>query len=218
MIPKDNDLWEKNCAEEYKGAWWYKHCHSSNLNAHNYGTGESTPDGTGISWETFNGDYDSLRSNVMTIRPYNCPIDDPNYASIGGTCYYFDTIPRTKLEAKETCTQNNGKIWEPNTVERINQVRSIAQEISKAKEWWVGISGAASEETFKYDSNEEIFPFTPNTAPWINLDGGGLTENCVCMDNNQNSLQFYDVPCTEGRQYHSICEISSSPAGDSRIR
>ena len=145
---------------------------------------------------------------------FECPIDDPNYAFIGDTCYYFDAVPRTKLEAKENCIQNNGKIWEPNTIERINQVRSIAQEISKAKEWWVGIAGAAGEETFNYDSNDEIFPFTPNTAPWINLDGGGSTKNCVCMDNNQNSLQFYDVPCDEGRQYHSICETSSSSTGD----
>ena len=218
MIPKDNDLWPKNCAEVFLGAWWYKQCHSSNLNAHNYGTGESTPDGTGISWETFNGDYDSLRSAVMTIRPYNCPIDDPNYASIGGTCYYFDTVQRTKLEAKENCMQNYGKLWEPNTIERINQVHSKAKDLSKAQEWWVGISDASSEGTFKFESNEEIFPFTPKTTPWKDSEpNGGSTVNCACMIKD-SPLEFYDVGCTDGRKYHSVCELSSSASGDSRIR
>ncbi|KAH8360970.1 hypothetical protein KR093_001744 [Drosophila rubida] len=24
---RDNDHWNKNCAEVYKGAWWYKACY-----------------------------------------------------------------------------------------------------------------------------------------------------------------------------------------------
>ena len=35
----------------------------------NYGTGESTPYGTGIGWRGFNGLHDSLKSDVMAIRP-----------------------------------------------------------------------------------------------------------------------------------------------------
>ena len=29
---RDNDIWERNCAESYKGAWWHGACHDSNLN------------------------------------------------------------------------------------------------------------------------------------------------------------------------------------------
>ncbi|KAL9972066.1 hypothetical protein ACROYT_G018305 [Oculina patagonica] len=33
---RDNDKWSKNCAINYRGAWWYNQCYDSNLNA-NYG-------------------------------------------------------------------------------------------------------------------------------------------------------------------------------------
>ena len=29
---QDNDIWSSNCAQTYKGAWWYYACYSSNLN------------------------------------------------------------------------------------------------------------------------------------------------------------------------------------------
>ena len=149
----------------------------------------------------------NLRVKEDSGAQIGCPIDDPNYASIGGTCYFFDTVQRTKFEAKENCIQNDGKLWEPNSIEIINQVYSKAQEVSEDK-YWVGISDAASEGTFKFDSNEEIFPFTPQNAPWNgNEPNGGATENCVCMGDG-NNLEFFDVKCTDGRKYRSICETS----------
>ena len=68
-IDKDQDTWSNNCSGLYLGGWWYRDCQNSNLNGHNYGTGESTPYGKGIVWNTFNGYYDSLKSDVMAIRP-----------------------------------------------------------------------------------------------------------------------------------------------------
>ena len=53
------------------GAWWYLACHSSNLNGYNYGTSDPTPYGKGIIWQSFTTDYQSLKWDIMAIRPMN---------------------------------------------------------------------------------------------------------------------------------------------------
>ena len=68
-IDKDNDSWPDNCAVKFKGAWWYNKCHSSNLNGYNYGTRDKTPYATGIVWKSFSTYYNSLKTDVMAIRP-----------------------------------------------------------------------------------------------------------------------------------------------------
>lgn len=63
----------KNCAAKFKGGWWYRNCHDSNLNGVYYRNGRMSnpqiPDG--IIWEDVTGDYSSLKTNVMAIRPAN---------------------------------------------------------------------------------------------------------------------------------------------------
>ncbi|XP_061386307.1 ficolin-2-like [Musca vetustissima] len=62
---EDNDLYEeKNCAVSYKGAWWYRQCHLSNLNGH-YGDKSF---GKGVNWSSFSGYYNSLTYVKMMIR------------------------------------------------------------------------------------------------------------------------------------------------------
>ena len=72
-IDQDNDVAENNCAITYKGAWWYSKCHSSNLNGYNYESDEAEeiPYATGIVWVSFTTYYQSLKSDVMAIRPMN---------------------------------------------------------------------------------------------------------------------------------------------------
>lgn len=60
-----------NCAEDYKGGWWYKDCHDANLNGKWYANGQladvNVPDG--IIWQHWTGDQYSLKTVVMAIRP-----------------------------------------------------------------------------------------------------------------------------------------------------
>ncbi|KAK3083110.1 hypothetical protein FSP39_014355 [Pinctada imbricata] len=64
---QDNDSdSERNCAVTYKGAWWYKNCHLSNLNGA-YLRGQ-TSDADGMVWGTWRTDRYSLNSTVMMIR------------------------------------------------------------------------------------------------------------------------------------------------------
>ena len=47
----DNDVWYKNCAQYFTGAWWYKDCYSSNLNGRYFNT--STDNYQGIWWSSW---------------------------------------------------------------------------------------------------------------------------------------------------------------------
>ena len=51
---RDNDTHNDNCAKRFEGAWWYKACHSSNLNGYNYNQGDLPENQTyyakGIIW------------------------------------------------------------------------------------------------------------------------------------------------------------------------
>ncbi|XP_042908122.1 fibrinogen C domain-containing protein 1 [Parasteatoda tepidariorum] len=59
-----------NCADTFKGGWWYYRCFEANLNGP-YHT-DPTENGyfLGIIWERWKGDY-SLKSSEMKIRPLN---------------------------------------------------------------------------------------------------------------------------------------------------
>ncbi|XP_070173619.1 tenascin-R-like [Littorina saxatilis] len=64
---RDHDTAGGNCAYVYHGAWWYKACQDSNLNG-DYKT-SNAPSPNGVSWNTFGGDYHSMKFTEMKIRP-----------------------------------------------------------------------------------------------------------------------------------------------------
>ena len=65
---QDNDSWSSNCAMTYKGAWWYKNCHRSNLNGlYRHGAYSSTADG--VIWNHWKGPNYSAKRAEMKIRP-----------------------------------------------------------------------------------------------------------------------------------------------------
>ena len=153
---------------------------------------------------------------IQPITPGSCPVDDPNYASLGGTCYFFDTIGRNKEGALSNCLSQNGKLWEPKSLARMNQVHKKAMSVEKTKWWWIGISDAGSEGTFQYDSNNEHFPFENKKAPWNgNEPNGATTENCAIMHPNDPGT-LIDVKCSDANWY-SICEFPSDSTGNMKL-
>ncbi|XP_075762090.1 ficolin-2-like isoform X2 [Pelodiscus sinensis] len=65
---RDNDQHSSNCAEMFKGAWWYNSCHNANLNGM-YWLGSHTSYADGVNWETGKGDYYSYKVSEMKFRP-----------------------------------------------------------------------------------------------------------------------------------------------------
>ncbi|KAL9958830.1 hypothetical protein ACROYT_G035898 [Oculina patagonica] len=64
---RDNDGHNSvNCASVYKGAWWYKDCHHSNLNGL-YLNGKK--DGKGMVWYHWKNNSESVKRSEMKIRP-----------------------------------------------------------------------------------------------------------------------------------------------------
>ena len=63
----DNDEHDINCAVANTGAWWYKGCHSANLNGQ-YLKGVITTF-NGVSWTAWRGVKYSLKFSEMKIRP-----------------------------------------------------------------------------------------------------------------------------------------------------
>ncbi|KAI1883530.1 hypothetical protein AGOR_G00232500 [Albula goreensis] len=66
---RDNDRYERNCAREDKGGWWFNRCHSANLNGFYYKGPYSAVTDSGIVWYTWHGWWYSLKFVEMKIRP-----------------------------------------------------------------------------------------------------------------------------------------------------
>nr|XP_045248937.1 tenascin-R isoform X2 [Macaca fascicularis] len=64
---RDNDVAVTNCAMSYKGAWWYKNCHRTNLNG-KYGESRHSQ---GINWYHWKGHEFSIPFVEMKMRPYS---------------------------------------------------------------------------------------------------------------------------------------------------
>ena len=67
---RDQDIDSSNCAEIFKGGWWYAHCHSANPNGLYLG-GATDQYATGVVWNLWRGLQYSLKKMEIKIRKKN---------------------------------------------------------------------------------------------------------------------------------------------------
>ena len=63
----NDDRSDDHCAQRYTGAWWYRDCGYSNLNA-GYYSGPNSPYKKGVVWESWKGLSYSLKATEMKVR------------------------------------------------------------------------------------------------------------------------------------------------------
>ena len=63
---QDNDTWGKNCAVEYKGAWWFVDCMHSDLNGPYHKSAVKSY--AIVGWYDFGNIWISLKSARMMVR------------------------------------------------------------------------------------------------------------------------------------------------------
>ncbi|XP_077976774.1 ryncolin-1-like [Styela clava] len=63
----DHDIVSYNCADTYKGAFWYGNCHAANLNGL-YINGGNAKYGISVTWKAWKGYYYSLKFVEMKMR------------------------------------------------------------------------------------------------------------------------------------------------------
>ena len=64
---RDSDQYGGSCASRFRGAWWYKSCHYSNLNG-KYLSGTTTTYADGVNWYHWKGHYFSLKVSEMNLH------------------------------------------------------------------------------------------------------------------------------------------------------
>ena len=62
---RDRDI--NSCSKKFKGGWWYKSCHESNLNGL-YLNGSHSSYADGVNWNRWHGYHYSLKTTEMKIR------------------------------------------------------------------------------------------------------------------------------------------------------
>ena len=65
---RDNDPNSSNCATMYKGAWWFKSCHYSDLNGL-YLHGQHSNAWEGVIWDLWKGSKYSAKRAELKIKP-----------------------------------------------------------------------------------------------------------------------------------------------------
>ena len=142
---------------------------------------------------------------------YNCPVSNPNYKVISGTCYYFgNTASLNYADAQLNCQDKFGNLvgglFEPRLASTNQLVYAEASNFKSANEddFWLGINDLATQGQYVYASDglEVVDGMWKSGQPSLS------TERCAGYYNLATSYDsnagWYDRPCSDLKFF--ICQ------------
>ena len=85
---------------------------------------------------------------------------DDQYVEVEGTWYYIDTDAKTIDDANSACSDMSAKLWEPNTLDIMNEVHGHVVSLGLENVGiWVGITDEGSDGDWYFTSTGDSFPF-----------------------------------------------------------
>ncbi|XP_048579243.1 uncharacterized protein LOC5521276 isoform X2 [Nematostella vectensis] len=159
---RDEDSGSRNCANEYKGGWWYNQCLNASLNAPYLQT-QLHPDGyDGIRWKSWGSNV--IKKVEMKVRPGNI------IRCNAWACFYFLQAAANNInDAQQKCTLLGGQPLSVHSEIEWLFVKSFISEadIFKTKTIFTGLNDREQDgelrwmDGSRYDYN---IPYFLNTS------------------------------------------------------
>lgn len=184
-----------HCVLQDDGKWWDRYCSGSERSICEMVGGSSQTGGQpGGSSQTGGA-------------PFLCPIFNPSYRALNGSCYYFETQELDYTTAQENCRNKSGstnaRLFEPRDTFTNKMVGAIARTFATPTSinFWLGITDLNPGQTYRYASDDTVAV----SGMWASNQPNGINEHCVVQNNIFLVGIWIDRPCLG--MYKSICQI-----------
>ena len=136
-----------------------------------------------------------------------CPIDNPNYASIEGVCYFLQSVKWSHMKAKTECNSQTvngvkGRLFEPRSLSTNDLVFSKFVSVHGNQNIHIGIDDLDQQNKWVYSTSKEVATF----SNWEKGQPNAGSAHCVHFWNAHPKL-WGDIGCNDNLA--SICEFRS---------
>ena len=142
-----------------------------------------------------------------------CPVSNPNYAVISGTCYYIEnTTPMNYADAQLNCQYKLGGLFEPRLVDTNQLVYTKAANFIStiSDDFWLGMNDLANQGQYVYASDGQAVV----DGMWFSGQPNNENERCVAYAGSWGVFDYVsnagwsDRPCDFLSFF--ICEVDHS--------
>ena len=140
-----------------------------------------------------------------------CPVSNPNYAVISGTCFYIEnTTPMNYEDAQLNCQYKLGGLFEPRFADTNQLVYVKAANFISATsdDFWLGMNDLANQGQYVYASDGQAVV----DGMWLSGQPNNENDRCVgywnMFDYSVSNSGWSDRPCDVLSFF--ICEVDHS--------